>query len=194
VQEIGRYVAHNRQGLQPLFDALGDTLSPEWRQILSDVFAYHPAALLTRAQNSLGFTIVHGDVNPGNILASPIEVSGRIYLIDRQPFDWSLTSWLGAADLAYLMVEFWAVEARRQHEFAVLRHYQSRLSQLGIDYPWELLLDDYRLTAVQGLQSVTEWCILEEDRQNMRWVWEPKLHRVMAAYHDLNCAEILRNA
>jgi hypothetical protein len=49
-------------------------------------------------------------------------------------------------------------------------HYQSTLAQLGIDYPWELLWDDYRLTAVQSLQGAVEWCVLEEDRERMRWV------------------------
>jgi hypothetical protein len=190
-EEIGRYVDHNKLGLQPLFDTLGDALSPEWWQVLLDVFAYHPAALLARTQNSTGFTIVHGDVNPGNTLA-PIEGDSPIYLIDRQPFDWSLTCWLGAADLAYMMVEWWETEMRREHEMTVLRHYQSCLANLGADYPWELLLDDYRLTAVQSLQGAVEWCVLEEDRTKARWVWEPKLHKAMAAYHDLNCAEIMR--
>jgi thiamine kinase-like enzyme len=188
--EIGRYVDHNKQGLQPIIDTLGDSLDPEWRQVLLDVFEYHPAAMLARTKNPTGFTVVHGDVNPGNTLA-PIEGDGRIYLIDRQPFDWSLTCWLGTADLAYMMVEWWGTEMRREHEFTVLRHYQACLDKLGIDYPWELLLNDYRLTAVQSLQGAVEWCVLEADRERMRWVWEPKLHKAMAAYHDLNCAEIL---
>jgi hypothetical protein len=118
--------------------------------------------------------------------------SSPIYLIDRQPFDWSLTCWLGPADLAYVMVEWWETEMRREHEITVLRHYQSSLANQGIEYPWQKLLDDYRLSAVQSLQGAVEWCVLEHDRQNMRWVWEPKLHKAMAAYHDLNCAEMLK--
>jgi hypothetical protein len=192
-EEIGRYIDHNQLGLQPLFDTLGETLPPEWRQILLDVFAYHPAAMLARTQDSSTFTVIHGDVNPGNTLAQ-FDGSSPIYLIDRQPFDWSLTCWLGVADLAYMMVEWWDVDFRRAHETAVLRHYQASLKQFGVDYPWELLWDDYRLTAVQSLQGTAEWCVLEEDREGMRWVWEPKLHKAMAAFNDLNCAEIMAKA
>lgn len=189
--EIDRYTNHNQQGLQPLILTMGDALSTESRQILIDVFDRHPAAMLARTQDSTGFTVVHGDVNPGNILA-PIEGDGRIFLIDRQPFDWSLTCWLGAADLAYMMVEWWETGMRREHEMAVLHHYHACLDRLGIRYPWKRLLDDYRLTAVQSLQGAVEWCVLEEDRDRMRWVWEPKLHRALAAYDDLNCAELLK--
>jgi hypothetical protein len=192
-EEIGRYVHHNKLGLGPLFETLGETLDPEWRQTMLDVFDFHPRAMLARTRNQLGFTIIHGDVNPGNTLA-PIEGDGRIYLIDRQPFDWSLTCWLGVADLAYMMVEWWDVDFRRAHETAVLRHYQASLKQFGVDYPWELLWDDYRLTAVQSLQGTAEWCVLEEDREGMRWVWEPKLHKALAAFNDLNCAEIMAKA
>lgn len=190
--EIGRYVEHNRLGLEPIIATMDEALSPEWQQVLRDVFEYHPAAMLARTGNEVGFTVVHGDVNPGNTLA-PIEGDGQIYLIDRQPFDWSLTAWLGVADLAYMMVEWWQPEMRRERETAVLRHYQSSLAQQSIDYPWKLLWDDYRLTAVQSLQGAVEWCVLEEDRERMRWVWEPKLHKAMAAYEELNCAERMRN-
>ncbi|MFZ0548942.1 MAG: phosphotransferase [Candidatus Promineifilaceae bacterium] len=190
--EIGRYVGHNKQGLHPLFDTMGDALPPDWRQVLEDVFAYHPAAMLARTRRPAGFTIVHGDVNSGNILAPIDGGDGRIYLIDRQPFDWSLTCWLGAADLAYMMVEWWDTEMRREHEMTVLRHYQSCLEALGAEYPWGLLVNDYRLSAVKSLQGAVEWCVLEEDRNDKRWVWEPKLHKAMAAYFDLDCAEIMQ--
>ena len=81
---------------------------------------------------------------------------------------------------------------RREHEMTVLRYYQSCLAGLGIDYDWELLVGDYRLTAVQSLQGAVEWCVLEDDREGMRWVWEPKLHKGMAAYFDLSCVELLK--
>ena len=45
-----------------------------------------------------GFTIVHGDINPGNILY-PVD-PGKVYFLDRQPFPWSLTTWLGVSDLS----------------------------------------------------------------------------------------------
>ena len=51
-----------------------------------------------------------------------------IYIIDRQPFNWSLTTWLGAYDLAYALVLDWPTELRRQCELPILARYHARLS------------------------------------------------------------------
>jgi hypothetical protein len=56
---------------------------------------------------------VHGDLNPGNLLW-PRQGVEPVYLIDRQPFDWSLQRWLGVSDLARLMIIPWAPELRRE--------------------------------------------------------------------------------
>jgi hypothetical protein len=188
--EIDRYIGHIRQGLDPLIDTLGDTLDPAWRQALRDIFAHHPAKMIERTRDDAGFTLVHGDVNPGNILA-PREAPGPVYLVDRQPFDWSLTAWLGASDLAYMIVHRWDAELRRQCELPILRHYHEQLAQRGIaDYTWEQLVYDYRLAAVQSVYVAVEWCGLEEDRTRMRWLWEQQLQKAMTAFFDLRCAEL----
>jgi len=145
-----------------------------------------------RGHDAAGFTLVHGDVNPGNILA-PRVGRGRVYLVDRQPFDWSLTTWLGVSDLAYMMVHWWDSALRRQWEIPILRRYHDALVGRGVaDYPWEQLLRDYRLCAVQSVYVAVEWLVLEGDRTRMRWIWEPQLHKAMAAYLDLRCAELWR--
>ncbi len=80
---------------------------------------------------------MHGDVGQNNILV-PHEGVRPLYLIDRQPFDWSLTTWLGVYDLAYAMVLDWEVAARRQWEIPILRHYHASLCQRAITtYSWE---------------------------------------------------------
>jgi hypothetical protein len=191
--EIDRYIGHIRQGLEPLIDTLGDTLDPLWRQALLEIFANHPAKLAERTRDDAGFTLVHGDVNPGNILA-PRDAPGPVYLIDRQPFDWSLTTWLGASDLAYMIVHRWDAELRRRCELPILRHYHERLAQRGITgYSWEQLVYDYRLAAVQSVYVAVEWCVLEEDRMRMRWLWEQQLQKAMTAFFDLRCAELWIN-
>jgi hypothetical protein len=188
--EIERYIGHTRQGLEPMIDALGETLDPAWRQALLDIFANHPARMVERTRDSSGFTLVHGDVNPGNILA-PHDAPGPVYLVDRQPFDWSLTTWLGASDLAYMIVHRWERELRRAWELPILRHYHEQLTRRGIvDYSWEQLVYDYRLAAVQSVYVAVEWCVLEEDRTRMRWLWEQQLHKAMTAFFDLRCAEL----
>jgi thiamine kinase-like enzyme len=184
-RELTRYIEHIRPGLQPLLASVGDDIDSSSQQALLDVFDRHPAEMLQRTYDTAGFTLVHGDVNPGNIL-SPLDGPGKTYLVDRQPFDWSLTTWLGVNDIAYMIVHWWPTELRRQWEFLILRAYHTSLDQRGVrGYSWERLVDDYRLTAVQSLYVATEWCVLEADRTSMRWVWFPQLQKALAAYFDL---------
>jgi hypothetical protein len=110
--QLDQYVGHVRRGLDSLLEATSLHISDSWRQAVLDIFQHHPGKMLERTQNSIGFTIVHGDVNPGNILY-PIKnrewtridanIEGKVYFLDRQPFTWSLTTWLGVSDLSYLM-------------------------------------------------------------------------------------------
>jgi len=170
-----------------MIETLGDTLDPAWRRALVEIFARHPAQMLERTRDSTGFTLIHGDPNPGNILA-PIDGAGPVYLVDRQPFDWSLTTWLGVGDMAYVMVHWWESERRRELELPILHHYHAALERRGVaGYAWEQLLRDYRLTAVQSVYVATEWCVLEEDRTRVRWNWEPQLRKAMTAFFDLQC-------
>lgn len=189
--EVERYMAHIRRGLDPLLQIGGDDLPPAWRALLPQVFARHPPLMAERCRDTRGICLVHGDVNPGNILA-PHDEGGRVYLVDRQPFDWSLKVWLGASDLAYLACSFWSEDTRRANERPLLRAYHEGLLRRGVaGYPWQRLWDDYRLAAVQSVYVAVEWCVLEEDRERMRWLWSAELRRAMAAFEDLRCAELL---
>ena len=87
-----------------------------------------------------------------------------------------------------MMVHWWESDLRRELEKPVLAHYQEVLAGQGIVYSWEDLWRDYRLAAVQSLYVAVEWCALDEDRTNMRWVWEPQLRKAMAAFYDLDLA------
>lgn len=189
-RDIDRYIGHIQRGLAPLVDTLGAELTADWRRTLDDIFARHPARMRARTADPDGCTLLHGDVNPGNLLA-PRDGDRPIYLVDRQPFDWSLTAWLAASDLAYMMVSWWDTESRRRWQEPVLRHYHDALLRRGIaGYTWERLFADYRLAAVESIFVAVEWCVLEKDRSAMRWVWEPKLRTAMAAFADLRCAEL----
>jgi len=109
--------------------------------------------------------------------------------LDRQPFTWSLTTWLGVSDLSYLMVQYWDVEVRRELEMSVLREYHRQLLANGvIGYDWDQLFADYKLCAVQAVYTVAEWCIKAEDRERMHWLWRLELERAMYAFFDLGCA------
>ncbi len=187
---IRRYIDHIRQGLAPLLADLGDQIPQDWRTALREIFAWHPEAMLARTRDPQGFCLIHGDTNPGNIL-SPRDGAGPVYLIDRQPFDWSLTVWLGVSDIAYTMVHWWDTEPRRCCEQEVLRRYHQALGERGVaGYSWEQLLRDYRLAAVQSVYVAVEWCASEADRTGMRWVWWPQLQKAMQAYFDLDCGAL----
>ena len=43
-------------------------LESHWPGTMIDLFEAHPRAMVHRTQRGTGFTLIHGDVNPGNIL------------------------------------------------------------------------------------------------------------------------------
>jgi hypothetical protein len=190
--EVEAYVAQARAGLEPLLDLTRADLAPGWPDLLREVFDRHPPLMVARAADPRGITLIHGDLNPGNVL-SPRRGRGRVYLIDRQPFDWSLTVWLAVSDLAYAIVHSWPTDLRRRLEEPILRHYHAELARRGVaDYPWERLWADYRLAAVQSLYVAVEWCVLPEDRERMAWVWRPQLEKATRAFEDLDCRALWR--
>jgi hypothetical protein len=187
---IERFVAIARPGVGHILACCGDELEPLWPGAIHDIYARHPRALVERTRDDNGFTLIHGDVGPMNIFV-PLDGVRPLYILDRQPFDWSLTSWLAAYDLAYAIVLYWPVETRRALEAQMLRHYHGELQRRGVtEYAWERLYDDYRLSVMMCLYVATEWC---RGRANLQWkhIWMSMLRKTMTAFYDLQCAELL---
>jgi Ser/Thr protein kinase RdoA (MazF antagonist) len=133
---IRRFVAIAEPGADPILAALENQLEPHWPALIRELYAKHPQALIARTADANGFTLIHGDVGENNVLV-PREGERPIYLIDRQPFDWSLTTWLGVYDLAYAMILDWDTSARRAWEMLVLRRYHDELRRRGVaGYSW----------------------------------------------------------
>lgn len=186
---IQRFVDIAEPGLEHILRWCSDDLKAEWPSQLLNLFARHPQAIIERTREANGFTLIHGDAGQTNILV-PREGDWPLYIIDRQPFDWSLTSWLGVYDLAYAMVLDWPVEIRRQLEIPVLRHYHTSLSRFGVaDYTWERLLDDYRLCVAMGVYIATEYC-RGGLHESLRWLWMRMLQNTLTACDDLSCSEL----
>lgn len=186
---IERFVALGRPGVAPIIGAFADQLLPHWPDVMRELFDLHPGAMLARTSDETGFTLIHGDVNGGNVLV-PRDADRPLYLLDPQPFDWSLIVWLGVYDLANAIVPHWDVEIRRRYEMPLLRHYHEQLAARGIrNYSWARLVDDYRLSAAMGVYVATEWC---HDGIDWEWqhVWLPMLQRSLTACDDLDCREL----
>ena len=99
--------------------------------------------VLSRLQNSSAMSVVHDDVHVGNFLLPRSE--GAAKLIDWQTW----TADLAARDLAHMIAYVWFPSARRGLEDHLLRHYRERLATLGVEYAWDDLWTDYRLSVIR---------------------------------------------
>jgi len=188
--QIEASVAQPCLGLESLIEAICPMPEARWTPLIRALFARYPEALARRTHDPRGFTLIHGDPNPTNILSPKVGV-GLVYLIDRQPFTWSLVTWLGVSDIAALMVHWWDVDMRRAAERSVVRAYVDALSAHGIrEYAFDQAWEDYRLCAAQSVLTVALWCVRRETRESMRWLWLGQLRKAMTAMDDLRCVEL----
>lgn len=186
---ITRWAAIAEPGVGHLLTLFADDLQSHWPDLLRALFANLPALMVARAQDTAAFTLIHGDPNPRNIMAPKVG-ERPLYLIDKQPFDWSLTTWLGAFDLAYAIALYWAGDLRRALEPAVLRHYHQTLLQRGVQgYSWEQLYDDYRLSVAMMVMVAVEYL---RGGGDPRWrdFQRGLVQRTLTACDDLNCFEL----
>jgi hypothetical protein len=187
---IQRFVAVAEPGLRHVLPRFEPQLQPHWPQRMRTLFARHPQALIERTADGNGFTLIHGDAGCYNILV-PRLGERPVYLIDRQPFSWSLTTWLGVYDLVYIMVLDWDPGPCRRLEVPVLQRYHARLGELGVTgYSWQQLWDDYRLCAAMGVYIAVEYSRDGVKEEAVRY-WLPRLQRSLAACDDLDVLSLL---
>lgn len=190
-QHIRNFVEIAEPGVDHIREHFSAELKPHWADLLRELYARHLLALIERSKDLNGFTLIHGDVGSSNVLV-PKDGERPLYIIDRQPFNWSLTTWLGVYDIAYAIVLDWEVELRRQCEVPILKRYYETLIQNGVsNYSWERLYDDYRSCVVMGVYIATEYC---RGGINEGWthVWLPMLQRALTACDDLDCQTLWR--
>ena len=188
--QIQRFISEISRGLSPIMDVVKDEIPREWSRTIERVFERHPQLMMDRARRLSGQTLVHGDANPSNVL-SPHDPQGKTYLIDRQPFDWSITFWLGVDDLVYMTTPFWETEDRRRLEQAMLKHYHDSLLSFGVsDYAWNECLADYKLCLAHGIYVAVGWGS-GTGIDKMRWLWQRQLERSLRAFFDWDCDALL---
>jgi hypothetical protein len=189
-EHIQRFVDIAAPGVPHVLDHCRKELAAHWPDLIQDLFAQHPDAIIDRTRQTAGFTIIHGDPGSVNILV-PRHGDRPLYLIDRQPFDWSLTTWLGVYDLVYAAILDWSVVDRRRLEQPLLRRYHDRLLSHGVtEYSWDQLQSDYRLMIPMGVYIAVEYCRGGLNSKSID-VWLPYLQRTLTACDDHNCAALL---
>lgn len=186
---LRRFVTIGEPGIPHVQTHFGAKLKPHWPALIQQIFTRLPGKLAARAQNKTHMTLIHGDPNPGNMLV-PHVGERPLYLIDQQPFDWSITTWSGAFDLAYVMALYWETELRRALEMPVLRHYHHTLTDRGVNgYTWEQLFEDYRLCVALTVPIAVEYM---RDGGDPDWNWFRLglVQRTLTAFDDLHCGEL----
>lgn len=171
---LSRYLDEVRPGLTAIEAATGCAFTAR--------HAAYEKAFRARWANPLGMTLLHGDLNPTNVL-TPKQAEGPVLCLDRQPFDWSLTYGLAVYDLAYATVPWWPEPIFRTHQQAILRHWHEQLDQP--EYSWDQAQQDWRLSVAQCLDVPLEWCSKAETLTTMRWLWEAQLQRIEAAVQSV---------
>ncbi len=155
------YFAQVEPGLAPL--------EAETGLALREGFDDHASRLRERWSNPIGLTLLHGDINPTNVL-TPIAADSPVYMLDRQPFDWAITYGLAVYDLAYAVVPWWPYELRVSCQEQILRCWYDQLEQSG--YSWGQALADWELSVEHCLHVPIEWCREPDDMDRMRGLWE----------------------
>ena len=167
------------------FDYLGDALLPQQRQTIEQVIASDFLSKLSQRLCDLRqVTLIHGDAHTGNLMLPRDEERQPVILIDWQLWDVNV----GAIDLAFLMALHWSSQRRALLEKTLLRRYHQRLLAWGVNnYDWQDLWNDYRQSVI--IMSLIP--IGQFRRKSPAGVIWFGLQDSMAAFEDLNCAELL---
>lgn len=162
---------------------LGNDLPVADRSVLETVFSSSLQPWL-RIVDRRALTVVHGDAHTWNFLF-PRSDHGATYI-----FDWQL--WhldVGARDLAFMIALHWEPDVRQQLELPLLRFYYEKLNSAADvnNYSFDDLFLDYRRCVIRNLTiPIILW-----SRGLSREAWRHRLDCALAAYRDLNGAELL---
>ena len=182
---LERTISRARAGKDAMLEAMRDGFTLAERTTVRELFESSSTARLVRIADPEGFTWVHGDLNPTNVLA-PFSAGGPVYLIDHQPFaDSPSFSWLGASDIAHAIVVWWPPERRRECERRLVEHWHATLASRGVcNYTLTKAWEDWRLCGLDGIYTPAGWCSEPEELLRMRGLWEAQLRRVLAFAAD----------
>jgi hypothetical protein len=162
-------------------DEAGDDLPAIHRSLFESLLSRSGVQLSKGPDRKRHRSIVHGDAHMWNVLFPRDPQRHSVVW-----FDWAV--WhvnLAISDFSYLCVVM-PRDWRQEHEKVLLRHYLGTLRRQGIDYGWQDMWMDYRITALE--QSL--WPVFWFARG--RPFWRRCLRNSIHAAEDLNLVELLR--
>ena len=128
-------------------------------------------------------TMAHGDFRLDNLFFD----NGELKVID-----WQICiKTVGGYDVGYFLSQSLTIDDRRNHEKELLERYRNTLSELGLDYPQDRLMEDYRRSVLFCLAYPVQAsaAALVNDRA-VQLVTE-MFNRVTTAIEDLEADEFL---
>ena len=184
VAESKNSMATLREKFPAFIDFLDDRLSQHRRQIYANVLEKIEPLVIKRMADGHNLTLVHNDPHIGNFLYPKDPKKDTLRIIDWK----SLEVNTGPDVLAHMMGVFWFPERRARMEQAILLRYHNRLLEFGVrDYSWEDCWYDYRLSIIQYVfYPVWHWVSGTHPD-----IWWHQLERIMLAYDDLKCNDLL---
>lgn len=161
-------------------------LYPFYEQVFAGLPRYWETHLAAWVQTRSRLTLIHGDAYFCNFLCPKIPGAAPTYLLDWQSPSFDLCAY----DLVNLLAAFWTRAQRKagDREMNLLRRYHRGLQTYGVrGYSWEDLTADYQAALIF-------WILMPlQDRYNGAGTeyWWPKMHCLLQAFTDWNCAELL---
>jgi hypothetical protein len=175
---LGKFIEDLEKSVRRFFDAAQLTAK---QKAACRVMLDAAPSIWGRLTDPRGLTVTHGDMHWWNFLYPKDRITHSVCL-----FDWQL--WhidLGARDLAFLLALGGFAEPRPAIEKSLLRAYHDALAV--DDYTWEMLLEDYRWSAIRNLNvPVIFW-----KQGKHRSTWEEAMRRAVDAFERLDCRALL---
>lgn len=163
-------------------DLVGAYLSPARLAIYENTFK-DLDALLAKRLTADNTTLLHTDTHLWNFLYPNNPEQDECII-----FDWPMwNTGLAGSDLAYMIALHLYPEHRRRFEPILLDRYAQVLNEQGVAYDRDDVQLDYRIGIIIGLLEP----IMEFSWQNPHYIWTAKLEKVLSAFEDHHCGELL---
>ena len=173
--------------VQKFLNFIGDRISKPSKNILNNSIEYAIRYKWECHKEGKNLTLVHNDAHAWNVLYPKNGIVGKLYFCDWQSYSVNK----GIIDLAYFMGIHWSPGRRKRLEKVLLRKYHGILEESGItDYSWKDCYNDYRSAIV----VLIHFCVIWQWSSKIvpAIVWWSHLERVLSAFEDLNCNELVK--